>query len=299
MNKAQFTNMVANRILTEDLSLDALETIVKTNPAFHSAHLLKAQILQRQDQTKLQNSITKIAIHLRDRVRLHEIAEGNSFLELLTFENAMEGQLGTEDSLENTSITEIEISKSSESVSESNSEEHTEDVAEEGRLEDAVKVKPGEVAPNRERVKEEEHSSSLGEDATIDANNEELSFIDWLKKKKKGEEALLEEREEENEILFDATAANEAAIMQETAATSGDQLDLFIANQIVLKKNRKKKPARKTKKKQGLISETLAEVYLSQQKYQEAIDTYEALTLKFPQKSSYFARQIEIVKKNL
>ena len=48
--------------------------------------------------------------------------------------------------------------------------------------------------------------------------------------------------------------------------------------------------------KQSFITETLARIYINQEYYSRAIDIYEKLSLKFPEKSSYFASQIEKVK---
>ena len=49
--------------------------------------------------------------------------------------------------------------------------------------------------------------------------------------------------------------------------------------------------------KKELMTETLARVYLEQCKYKKAIQAYRILSLKYPEKSSFFALQIEAIKK--
>lgn len=46
-----------------------------------------------------------------------------------------------------------------------------------------------------------------------------------------------------------------------------------------------------------LMTETLAKIYLEQKKYQRAIQAYEILILKYPEKSYFFADRIEDIKK--
>lgn len=48
-----------------------------------------------------------------------------------------------------------------------------------------------------------------------------------------------------------------------------------------------------------LVSETLAEVYTGQMLFDKAIDTYKKLSLKFPEKSAYFAKLIDNMEKKL
>ena len=46
-----------------------------------------------------------------------------------------------------------------------------------------------------------------------------------------------------------------------------------------------------------IISETLAKVYSRQEHYEKAISIYKKLSLKYPQKNSYFADQINLISK--
>ena len=46
----------------------------------------------------------------------------------------------------------------------------------------------------------------------------------------------------------------------------------------------------------SLMTETLARIYLEQKNYDKAIQSYKILSLKYPEKSSFFANQIKLVK---
>ena len=50
-------------------------------------------------------------------------------------------------------------------------------------------------------------------------------------------------------------------------------------------------------KNDGLMTETLARIYLEQKNYDKAIQSYKILSLKYPEKSGFFADQIKAVQK--
>ena len=50
---------------------------------------------------------------------------------------------------------------------------------------------------------------------------------------------------------------------------------------------------------ENLVTETLANIYYQQENYEKALRAYEKLSLKYPKKRTYFANQINLIKKKL
>ena len=80
-----------------------------------------------------------------------------------------------------------------------------------------------------------------------------------------------------------------------------DLIDEFIKNSPKIEFSREEKSNNEitldTKIKDELITETLAKIYVTQKKFNKAIKAYDILSLKYPKKSSFFADQINYIKK--
>ncbi|MES2651581.1 MAG: hypothetical protein V4663_07570 [Bacteroidota bacterium] len=84
-----------------------------------------------------------------------------------------------------------------------------------------------------------------------------------------------------------------------------DIIDSFIKNDPQIKApkaeqiNTENKAKKSAEDNYDLVSETLASIYIEQMLYHKAIDTYEKLSLKFPEKSRYFADLIQSLEKKI
>lgn len=133
-----------------------------------------------------------------------------------------------------------------------------------------------------------EEELEIGKPLQFENNeSEKHSFSEWLQLTQFAPIEREEEKTEESENKKDGKF---------------DLIDKFIEN------NPKISPAKETvavptnikksnEEPSHLMTETLAKIYLEQKKYQRAIQAYEILILKYPEKSSFFADRIENIKK--
>ena len=132
----------------------------------------------------------------------------------------------------------------------------------------------------------------------IFTNVEKYSFSEWLQltSTKKIERNVLEDsKTEENSSEFQL----EEDVLKKKKF---ELIDKFIASKPKLVPKEKTEAPTSVKEslridKKELMTETLAKVYLEQKKYKKAIQAYKILSLKYPEKSGFFADRIKAVQK--
>ena len=147
--------------------------------------------------------------------------------------------------------------------------------------------------------KELEENLEIGKPITF-VQNEKHSFQEWLQLAsfKPINREIATEVTKEEPIIAKKEVSKEEKSDKKTKKI--ELIDKFIEN------NPKITPARElidtpvkpieTPDTTHLMTETLARVYLEQKKYQKAIQAYEILILKYPEKSIFFADRIQNIK---
>jgi hypothetical protein len=136
---------------------------------------------------------------------------------------------------------------------------------------------PADTTSISESKEPEEEKIEETENTNAGKQPEKLTYLDWLKQLKRIQP-------EKNKDIFDA-------------------IDKFLKEKpkIIPKKDYTVKTPdiveKSVAEKQTLMTETLADLYVKQKKYDKAIQAFRILSLKYPKKSSYFANRIKEIKK--
>lgn len=272
-------------------------------PYFQSAHLLLLKGLHNTSDVKFESQLKQSAIYVGDR-------------EVLYFLLKDEYKLSQEQSESSISfkINELIETDSQQTVIESgrNSQELIDEFEKNNIGSDQDSEFPSHGIPRSLLVSEESHDDDSEKIVFLLDDGEEIDQDSVLHLDPSilvaGNDDLLE-LDLPDEVFPDheiVTISEEPAVIENRNALKLLQatlIDKFIVANPRIEPNRDKSGYTSedsikliVEEEGGFVTETLAKIYINQGYYSRAIDIYEKLSLKFPNKSSYFATQIEKVK---
>lgn len=299
MNVKNFTYLLQNPDkVVSPMQTKRLEEVLEEFPYFQAARSLHLKGLKSLNSFKYNNALKVTAAYTADREVLFDFITSKDFL-----------QNRIADTLSGKSTTLVDTEIESEVVVSQKAQDIKSDPSDDAPLSltkaeaDALldpKLFVSKDPKIDEALSEDEKQASkdleLGEPLPF-TKKEKYSFGEWLQlsafKPVKRDKAQLEEKEMED-IHFPLEEDTEKSKKFEL-------IDKFIAE------NPKIKPQKDVAKvsignsikfdNKELMTETLAKVYLEQKKYKKAIQAYKILSLKYPEKSGFFADRIKSVER--
>jgi hypothetical protein len=304
MNRSDFINMLEDKVQVNRQMIGEVTELIDIFPYFQSAHLLLLKGLRNNADLKFEKQLRNSAIHIADREVLYYLlnqkpaiaAEKQEIIpqEVADAEMVSDHQQTVIESAKNSEQLISEIERDSERLPKQDTEAsntlHSHSIlvsleAENFESEEIMQVLDEEIVPENERI------------FYMDPGFSFPVYSDLLEL---DTESVINEAEIENDIRSELQAEDKGKIKK---ITQSELIDKFIlANPRIepVRDPSKLPPADISKpfveREGGFVTETLARIYINQGYYSKAIDIYEQLSLKFPEKSSYFASQIELVK---
>ena len=259
--------------------IEKLNDLIKTYPYFQAVRALHLKALKNKDSYKYNNSLKLTAAHTIDRSVLFDFITSEVFNQ-----NEISAHIKQNSeyikSIEINEVDDISIDRS---------------ITIDDELKEQVEATKGVLDPYL--FKQKEDNIATQEDLTIKNIEEKLqlgkplefsatethSFSEWLK-------------------ITSFKPIDRSKISKPEAPLTNklNAIDKFI------NENPKIKPSTNTPKPKlvnneentddHLMTETLARIYMEQKNYDKAIQSYRILSLKYPEKSTFFADQIKAVK---
>ena len=315
MQAKEFINYIKNPNSLEKNSVKELQKLVNDFPYFQSAHLLLSLASKKWDASVYQKSLKKTAIVVTNRSHLFNLIQQFEISNTV-IEDSDHQKLVVEEVLEPIDSTkELNILKATELLIENSDSEILETGIQQKTKPNAEDVLENEIAKQVVGAIVEKQMFNLSDTQLLFKQNKEPeTFTDWLRLIQKSNKQLSAENildtNTENNTDIKTRLEKSKIITQESALNKKLKnlalIDKIIENspgQIKIKDDQKfYSPEHNAKESllenEHLVSETLAKIYALQGSVNKAVRAYEILSLKFPQKSAYFASLIQKLKNN-
>ncbi|WP_339651061.1 hypothetical protein [uncultured Maribacter sp.] len=308
MNVKEFTYFLEHPTKVVDpIHTKHLEDIIVEYPYFQAARALHLKGLKNLNSYKYNKALKTTAAFTTDRDVLFDFITSKDFLQYNSSnEKTDTAILEEEEVLEVESVSVIEGLENKPLPQEKKEEPAALIVASEDKPlpqdeNDAEHILDPELFQSKKpEVSKEEETLDIGKPLAFNAK-EKYSFSEWLNLASSiPKEKILEKTEEKKTVVKNkrTISPKEEAIKKKKF----DRIDRFIANNPKIvpteEKNTSIDISSSSKiNKNELMTETLARVYLEQKQYKKAIQAFKILSLKYPEKSSFFADRIRAVEK--
>lgn len=308
MNVKEFTYFLEHPTkVVEPIHTKHLEDIIAEYPYFQAARALHLKGLKNLNSYKYNKALKTTAAFTTDRDVLFDFITSKDFLQYNSSDKKTDAKILVKEAIiESEPISLVEESKDKRlPKDETEAPAALIEVSEDRPLpqdeKDAEHILDPELFQSKKsEISKEEETLDIGKPLAFDAK-EKYSFSEWLNlaSSKPTEETV--EKVEKKKVpakLKKISSSKDEAIKKRKF----DRIDRFIANNPKIdpteQKNTRLDISSSIKiDKNELMTETLARVYLEQKKYKKAIQAFKILSLKYPEKSSFFADRIRAVEK--
>ena len=284
---------------------NALSGIIEEFPYFQSARAVYLKGLKNKESFKYNQALKQTAAYTTDRSILFDFITSESFNQ-----NEISDYIKQNTAyINNLDVTAEDISVNKSVTFDDDLDTHikaTKEIINPELFQPKIEIKEiaefnkDEVETEDQKEKTPEKVLNIGKPLEFD-KTETHSFNEWLKLTSFNPIERNEDTSEDTSIEEETNNTSESEPEQESDRDKKFELiDKFIAS------NPKLEPAKTSGKKQNLakdrmiqpealMTETLARIYVEQKNYKKAIQSYKILSLKYPEKSGFFADQIKAI----
>ncbi|MEM8520198.1 tetratricopeptide repeat protein [Flavobacterium sp. PL12] len=276
MNVTDYIYLINKPDVIHEKQTDALQKVLDEFPYFQSARAIQLKGLYSQSSFKYNSALKTTAAHTTDRSILFDFITSDTF-------TSIDKSLYERKVLE---IMDIYVTDSEIVIPEQKVDLKI------NKLEQSILTSIKEASPSNtdESSKAVEEKLEIGQPLDF-SKKEQHSFQEWLQLSR----TQPIEREKETQVtppvpIIDADKRKKLELIDKFIETSPkiSPVKHGVPSTVSFDLN--------AEDNSYLMTETLARVYLEQKKYQKAIQAYEILILKYPEKSSFFADRITDIK---
>ena len=277
MNSTDYVSIINKPdTMYHEKQIEALEKVIAEFPYFQSARALQLKGLYSQNSFKYNTALKNTAAHSVDRSVLFDFITSDTFtsIDKISYDRQA------------LTIFEFDVIDSTTILTEQKSQPKVNSV--ENSI--ITSIKEAAATEFNESFKTIEEKLEIGEPLNF-LKIEQHSFQEWLQLSRS--KPIERENTPENNDLI--------SLVDDEKRKKTELIDKFIETSPKISAVKHGTPSTvsfdiNANDNSNLMTETLARVYLEQKKYQKAIQAYEILILKYPEKSSFFADRISDIK---